>query len=195
MKEPKDETIKKEILQEAQTMFKQFGLKKTTMDDIAAACGKGKSTLYHYFKNKEAVFSEVIRLELQTLRRVVKSNVDKAASVQDKLKTYFYTFHTEIITSVNLYRVLNHEIKVQAIGREQFEKVLEYEKSYVSRLLEDGLDSGELTTIEKSEIPFVSELIFAAFLGVVKYSVEKAGDFDCTKLKESTISIIPKLFI
>jgi len=40
----KDEIVKNEILFQAQKLFQQYGLKKTTMDDIALACGKAKST-------------------------------------------------------------------------------------------------------------------------------------------------------
>ena len=41
--------IKDEILEEAQKLFRQFGLKKTTMDEIATACGKAKSMLQIVF--------------------------------------------------------------------------------------------------------------------------------------------------
>ena len=38
---PKDELIREEILKVAQKLFQQYGLKKTTMEDIAKALGKG----------------------------------------------------------------------------------------------------------------------------------------------------------
>ena len=43
----KGDRVREEILVQAQILFQQYGLKKTTMDEIAAACGKAKSTLYH----------------------------------------------------------------------------------------------------------------------------------------------------
>jgi len=45
-----DIDIKKRIIKVAQDIFKRYGFKKSTMDEIALASGKGKSTLYHYFK-------------------------------------------------------------------------------------------------------------------------------------------------
>ena len=45
------------IISAATGLFSRFGLEKTTMEDIAKAARKGKSTLYYYFKNKEAVFA------------------------------------------------------------------------------------------------------------------------------------------
>ncbi|WP_461492021.1 TetR/AcrR family transcriptional regulator, partial [Pontibacter sp. HJ8] len=51
----KDEAIKTEILNEAQKLFRHFGWTKTTMEDIAKATGKGKSTLYYYYKSKDDI--------------------------------------------------------------------------------------------------------------------------------------------
>ena len=39
----KEEIVKDDILKEAQKLFQQFGLKKTTMEDIARSMGKGKT--------------------------------------------------------------------------------------------------------------------------------------------------------
>jgi AcrR family transcriptional regulator len=60
----KDDIIKDDILKEAQKLFQQFGVKKTTMEDIAKAMGKGKSTLYYYYCSKEDIFDAVITKEM-----------------------------------------------------------------------------------------------------------------------------------
>ncbi|MCK4357400.1 MAG: helix-turn-helix transcriptional regulator, partial [Candidatus Cloacimonetes bacterium] len=44
---------KEQILKVAGNIFAKFGLKKTTMDEIAKLARMGKSTLYYYFKSKE----------------------------------------------------------------------------------------------------------------------------------------------
>ncbi|RLD78380.1 MAG: TetR/AcrR family transcriptional regulator, partial [Bacteroidetes bacterium] len=55
--------IKENILDVAQSIFRKYGFKKTTMDEIAKAARKGKSTLYYYFKSKEEIFAAVIEKE------------------------------------------------------------------------------------------------------------------------------------
>ena len=40
----------------ARQLFAKRGLDNTTMNDIAAASGKGRRTLYTYFKNKEEIY-------------------------------------------------------------------------------------------------------------------------------------------
>ena len=43
---------KEKIVETARNIFSRFGIKKSTMDEIARKIRVAKSTLYHYFKNK-----------------------------------------------------------------------------------------------------------------------------------------------
>ncbi|MFW6389223.1 MAG: TetR/AcrR family transcriptional regulator, partial [Marinilabiliaceae bacterium] len=54
------DTVRIAILKSARELFAKFGYRKTTMEDIAQALRKGKSSLYYYFKNKEEIFQAVI---------------------------------------------------------------------------------------------------------------------------------------
>ncbi|MBC7426082.1 MAG: TetR/AcrR family transcriptional regulator [Bacteroidia bacterium] len=64
------------ILKAAQKKFAEFGLAKTTMNDIAAELGMGKASLYYYFTCKENLYEAVIRKEqdhfLQEIQKIIK---------------------------------------------------------------------------------------------------------------------------
>lgn len=190
----KDEIVKNEILEKAQKLFQQFGLKKTTMDEIAGECGKAKSTLYHYYNSKEEVFSAVIDLELRFLRIAVKEKVDKAHTTKDKIIAYFLKFHQEVLNKINLYRVVKHELVTKALAEEYFAKMMNFEICYVTRILEDGYDTGEFVYVPKKEIAWYSELMIAAFLGIVRYSIESTKGFDQNKLESATQLFVTRLF-
>jgi len=49
----KKDQNRENILKIAREIFSKYGYKKTTLDDIANAVRKGKSSLYYYFKSKE----------------------------------------------------------------------------------------------------------------------------------------------
>ena len=51
----------------ARQLFAKKGLENTTMNDIATASGKGRRTLYTYFKSKEDIYYAVIECELERL--------------------------------------------------------------------------------------------------------------------------------
>ncbi len=63
---------KENILKVAEIMFARFGIKKTTMDDIAKEARMGKSTLYYYFDTKEELFASVIHKDSQIFKRKLK---------------------------------------------------------------------------------------------------------------------------
>lgn len=190
----RDEDVKSKILKQAQVLFQQFGLKKTTMDEIAFECGKAKSTLYHYYKSKEEVFDAVIEMELRNLRKAIKEKVDAVGSVKDKIIVYLTEFHKEVMYRVNLYRIVKHELVTKAIAQEHFSRIIQFEKSYVTRILEDGFDTGEFIQVNKDEIPWFSELLLTAFFGIVRYSIEADKGYDFKKLESAAHIFIPKLF-
>lgn len=194
MKKAKEELVKEEILVQAQALFKQFGLKKTTMDDIASACGKAKSTLYHYYKSKEEVFDEVIKKEMTSLRRAVKEKVEKESALKDKILTYFVSFYNEVCNRMNLYSVVKQEVKIQTIGQLHFEKIINFEQEYISRILTDGYDSGEFTEFSKEDIPWLAKTLVAAFMGIVRFVIETEKGIDESKLKQAATMIIPRIF-
>jgi AcrR family transcriptional regulator len=48
------------ILQKAFELFKRYGIRSVTMDEIAGQCGVSKKTVYHYFEDKESLVSAVM---------------------------------------------------------------------------------------------------------------------------------------
>lgn len=190
----KDKIAKKEIIQKAQQLFKKYGLKKTTMDEIAEACGKAKSTLYHYFKNKEQIFDEVVHAELTALRVIVKDKVESKKTISEKLSTYFLEFHQEIISKANLYSGVKNELKNEKKSAEIFHHLLVFETGFITRILEDGFESEEFSEINVEDIPWFAEAVLAAFFGIVRFSIENEDGFEVKKMERIINTFIPKLF-
>ncbi len=193
MKATKEETVKQDILNKAQELFKQFGLKKTTMDEIAAACGKAKSTLYHYFKNKEEVFDEVLIQELHNIRKVVKEKVGARLTLQDKIKSYFIAFHTEAINKININRVLQQGNVEEITKFERYNRAVVFEQQYIESILLEAYYKNEYKGIPIEDIPLFSEILVVSFLGLVKYSVEKDQAIDQDRLSKFTDMLIPRI--
>ncbi|GAB3261837.1 TetR/AcrR family transcriptional regulator [Larkinella harenae] len=57
---PIQKVTRDEILQKAMLLFKRQGYHRTTMDDLARACGLLKGSFYHYFSSKEVLMKEVL---------------------------------------------------------------------------------------------------------------------------------------
>ncbi len=74
----------------ARQLFAKNGIENTTMNDIAVASGKGRRTLYTYFKNKEEVYYSVIESELERLSDSLEELAAKKIRPQDKIMELIY---------------------------------------------------------------------------------------------------------
>ena len=58
---------RQKLIEVARDLFAHQGLESTTMNDIALASGRGRRTLYTYFRSKEEIYYAVIEEELGML--------------------------------------------------------------------------------------------------------------------------------
>src|SRR3984893_17197088 len=56
-----DEEKRTRILHEAQSLFIRYGVKRTSIDEVARAADIAKGTLYLYYESKERLFAEVAK--------------------------------------------------------------------------------------------------------------------------------------
>ncbi len=87
---------KDKLIEVARHLFAQKGMEDTTMNDIAVSSGKGRRTLYTYFKNKEEVFYAVIENEMQRMSNRLRAVAAKELEPEDKLLQIIYT-HLSLI--------------------------------------------------------------------------------------------------
>lgn len=107
---PSQDANRTAILDASRDLFARFGYKKTTMEDIAMALRKGKSSLYYYFKNKEEIFQAVIELESELLYSKLQEVVKTRGNAADKLRAYV-TIRMETIGQLENYqKVLKEDL-------------------------------------------------------------------------------------
>jgi AcrR family transcriptional regulator len=177
----KDQLARQEIVDNAQILFRQFGLKKTTMDEIAESCGKAKSTLYHYFKSKEQVFVEVITKEKNTLRAMIISAVDKESDYVSKIKAYFIAFFAGIENRVNLYRIIKKEMKAnQQFIIDLLDSLIADEKDFLINLINSGIENNSFKKMTKDEVSGFVELLLAALVGIINHFYIRKDNFNTT---------------
>lgn len=75
----------------ARQLFARMGVDNITMNDIAQASGKGRRTLYTYFKNKNEIYLAVVESELSQSHRVLMDVSEKTLPADEKLITFIYT--------------------------------------------------------------------------------------------------------
>ncbi len=85
----KTDEKRKELLEKALQCFTKYGYGKTTLDDVAKEAGLNKATLYHYFKNKEALFLQVmVNMASQTMQALALA-CSKQKTIEKKCIYFF----------------------------------------------------------------------------------------------------------
>lgn len=78
------------ILDAARDLFLEFGLRRTTMDDVARRAGVGRVTVYRHYADKNALFAEVVMRECaRGLREIERAIAPHEGDVEAFLVEWF----------------------------------------------------------------------------------------------------------
>lgn len=152
-----------QIIEAASSIFSRYGFKKTTMDDIAFAAGKGKSSVYYYFKNKEEVFEAVVNQEALILKEEISVALAKTDNAVDKLSTYISIRMHRFIAKGNLYTALNDNFLATFGFIEKIRnKHRKSELEIIDSILKEGVHNKEF---KRANIEFMGTTILTAMVG------------------------------
>ena len=152
------------IIAEATRLFSRFGLEKTTMEDIAKAARKGKSTLYYYFKSKEDVFAEVIRKEIDGLKTAILMAVEKEDDPYSKFRVFVGTRLDYLNEKADQYIAIKDEhLKHYGFIRDLTSDYSHWEISTIKDMIVYGRDKGLFLVTDAES---VSRAIFFALKGL-----------------------------
>jgi len=165
----KEEIIRNEVIITAQRLFQKYGYSKTTMEDIAKAMDRGKSTIYYYFKSKDEIFEAVIIKEADDVVYAILEAIKQKTTAEDKLKAYLTTFLEVIKVKLNLYEVFRNELlNSEDISLNQKNlriPIMQYnarEIQVVKEILLLGLDSKEFTTSISDDVDLIAYTLITA---------------------------------
>ena len=165
----KDDIVKNSIIEAAKRVFQKWGLHKTTMEDIAHEAGKGKSTLYYYYKSKDEIFEAMITDEFSNIIIKAKTSVSKVSSSKEKLKKYTATMLTEIKKTVSVYPLVKGELK----GNQYIEKLRKQlddkEESIIMEILKEGFEKGEFNFFNETQLSKAANVIVGTIRGLELY--------------------------
>jgi AcrR family transcriptional regulator len=135
--------VRAQIVNVARKIFTRYGFRKTTMEEIAAASRKGKSSIYYYFQSKEDIFKAVVEKEALEMKEQLAKTIQTDAPPVDKLKTYILFRLHHVRTLENFYAALNEE-SLSHMGfildiRRRFDHE---ELQVVQEILEEGMEDG-----------------------------------------------------
>ena len=135
---------RQKLVDVARQLFAKNGVANTTMNDIAKASGKGRRTLYTYFKSKDDVYYAVIESELERLSDKLDEVAAKKMKPQDKIVELIYThicmIKETVVRNGNLRADFFRNIWLVEKVRKSFD---EDELEIFRKVYTDGKEDGE----------------------------------------------------
>ncbi len=139
----KKDQNRENILKIAREIFSKYGYKKTTLDDIANAVRKGKSSLYYYFKSKEDLFQAVIMKEVDILAHELEIVINRNTDPVDKLRDYILTKLATFRGLANFYHAIENDVTAVDFIDQIKRKYEQDEIRMIKRILIEGVRKNE----------------------------------------------------
>lgn len=136
------------ILDRSAELFARSGFDRTSMSQIADACGVSKGLLYHYYQNKDALLFDIIERHLTELIEAVEAADTPDDAPDARLRALIFAL-------LEAYRDADAEHKVQIndlkrLPSERQEDIKELERALV-RLFSDALVAANPTLANGSK--------------------------------------------
>ena len=99
------------ILANAAQLFAQRGYAGTSMNEVAAACGVSKATLYHYVRDKHDLAVRIAEEHVARLEAVVEEVLSAHTTPEARLDALIRSFVAEYAVAQNAQRVLTEDVR------------------------------------------------------------------------------------
>jgi AcrR family transcriptional regulator len=93
-------------------LFARDGFSRTSMAELAAACGVSKALLYHYFDSKEAMLFDILQAYLGDLEKMVEIDAAKPGTARDHLRDLIGALLRQYREAGNTHKLLTFELPV-----------------------------------------------------------------------------------
>lgn len=165
---------RQKLLEVARELFAHKGLEATTMNDIAAASGRGRRTLYTYFRNKEDIYYAVIEEELECLSEKMDEVASMDVEPEEKIFTLIYTHLSIIRDTVARNGTLRAEFFRNIWMVEKVRKAFDVEEHRIlQKVLQEGVDKGRFRI---ENVGLMADIVYYSVKGLeVPYIYDRLG--------------------
>ena len=156
----KDEFVKNQILEGAKEVFRKHGYKNAKMELIAKESGKGRSTLYYYYENKEAVFKAFVTDFNQPLFNSLKTKLTPKNTLEENCFTYIQAHFENTANAIETYGAILNDLKEDAgCVSTILMQIRQQDLDIIKNFLVWAIEKEEIRAIEEDNLDFLATVI------------------------------------
>jgi AcrR family transcriptional regulator len=172
------EEARMKIIEIARNIFTHFGFKKTTMEEIALATRKGKSSIYYYFDSKEEIFKAVVEKEAEELKEELYKKIADIEDPIERLKVYITIRMRKLNKLTNFYAALKSDYLSHLEFIEQIRKSYDLDEvRVVAGIIQEGIERGKFS-VEDPHLSAVAIVTAMKGLEVPLFINKEHGNFE-----------------
>jgi len=167
-----DDVVQQEILRVALRLYRKFGPNKVTMDEVANATGRSRTSLYYYYKSRDEIFQAVLDTIVNDVAEELRRAAGDAHTLTDKLYAFCMAKvkTTEEWKSIlNVWSQESNEKAKYTHGKEvdALHKKLIYQESIIlNEILSSAINKKEIRAISPAELDSLTFIISSGIRGL-----------------------------
>lgn len=181
----KEVDLRAAILEQATKLFQLFGYDKLVMEDIARAVGKSRSTLYLYYKDKEAIFGAIVEREIQAYLTELANDLPNHTLAAEQLRAYLRIKFDFRYAKATEYLTMNREM---ARKPELVNRMRVYtdppETQHLTRILHLGVANGEFVALTDEQITLVATMMISALHNIANDVLAEVETTDVAPVRQ-----------
>jgi AcrR family transcriptional regulator len=144
-RQPRDRDVKRHaVIRAAARAFNERGYHNTSLDDIAAALGVTKPTVYYYVANKEQLLFECFLAGLRLIRDAFRDAEQLDGTGRERLNAVIRGYALAVASDYGWCMVRAHDHDLGPETRRQINTLKSEIDQGVRRLLRAGMDDGSI---------------------------------------------------
>jgi AcrR family transcriptional regulator len=143
-REKERQTKREAVLRMAAQSFNEKGFHATSLDDVAARLNVTKPTLYYYFKNKEEILFECVRIGLQMIDEAAENVARRGGSGVEQLFAVMRKYAEIVTMDFGMCLIRVGEDPLQPAARRKLRQLKARIDRRFRSLIEQGIAEGDL---------------------------------------------------
>lgn len=173
--------IRQTLKTEGKKLFEQYGIQKTTVDEIVRSARISKGAFYSFYSSKEELYFDILEeMESEFKKNLFENAFRPGESKKEKFKEFLDQFFQTVI-STPIYKQItsaDYEYLLRKLPSDLIDNHAQSDFANLSRWFQEWMDKGY---IKKVDIGALSGLFLSLFFFIIHRDDIQNLSFEATK--------------